>query len=48
MKTIIEHYGLGLLEILVTLRVIAIIFGCVGEDGVVSKIIAEYMLTICG
>ena len=48
MKEILEHYGLGLLETLGMAGILAIIFNCIGEDGVISDMVARFMLTICG
>lgn len=48
MKEIMEHYGLGLLEIVAVAGMVAIVFNCVGTDGVISNIVADFMITICG
>lgn len=48
MTEILEQYGSSLLELIATLAVMVIIFGCVTSGGVISDIVADYMLTICG
>lgn len=48
MKEIFEHYGLGLLGMLGMAGILAIIFNCIGSGGIISNIVAEFMLTICG
>lgn len=48
MEEIIEHYGLGALEILAITGVVKIIFSCVGVGGAISNMVANFMITICG
>lgn len=48
MKEILEHYGLGLLEMLGMGGILIIIFNCIGNGGVISDVVAKFMFTISG
>lgn len=48
MTEILEHYGLGLLEMLGMGGILIIIFNSIGNGGIISDMVAEFMLTVCG
>lgn len=48
MRTVIEHYGMGLVELLAVMLTFIIILGCCIEGGVLSNMVTEYFCMICG
>ena len=48
MRDVIEHMGIGLLEILGCVCIIKIVMTFVAENGVLYEIVANYMKTLCG
>lgn len=48
MREIIEHMGVGFLEILGVVSIVAVLFRYVSEGGILYKIVADYMQSICG
>ena len=48
MREVIEHYGISLLETMALVCVIFIVVTCYGAGGVISDIVNNYLMTICG
>lgn len=48
MHEIVEHLGIGLLELFAVVGIVAIVVDCIEEGGVLSNIIAGYMQSLCG
>lgn len=48
MHDILEHYGIGLLELLATAATLAVIVTCIKSGGVLYGIVLNYMAGICG
>ena len=48
MREVIEHYGLALLGMLSTVFVFMIIFKSYKAGGVLSQVISNYFIILCG
>ncbi len=48
MREIIEHMGVGFLEILGVVSIIAVLFVYLSNGGILYEIVADYMQSICG
>ncbi len=48
MHGIIEHYGMGLLELFATAATLAVVTACIKSGGVLFGIVLNYMAGICG
>ena len=48
MREIIEHMGVGFLEILGVVSIITVFFIYLKNDGILYEMMADYMQSICG
>lgn len=45
---ILEHYGMGLLELFATAAALAVVVACIRSGGMIYDAVLSYMAGICG
>ena len=48
MRDVLEHYGLGVLGIISLVFELGIIFKSYSSNGLISQVVADYFVILCG